>query len=110
MHWHLILEEYGPEVTYVKGEHNVVADALSRLNLLPNKPIQANLDQMAEHFGLDDDDLPADAFPLQYKMIAREQNKDKTCLNYYNQTLPAFISRPFVEAVRKENSSATTTK
>ena len=54
-----------------------MADALSRLNLLPNKPIPANLDQMAEHFGLDDDDLPADAFPLQYKMIAREQNKDK---------------------------------
>ena len=31
MHWRLILEEFGPELKYIKGENNVVADALSRL-------------------------------------------------------------------------------
>ena len=31
MRWRLILEELGPELKYTKGEHNVVADALSRL-------------------------------------------------------------------------------
>ena len=34
MRWRLILEEYGPELKYIKGEHNVVADALSRLQML----------------------------------------------------------------------------
>ena len=29
---------------------------------------------MADHFGLDNEDLPADALPLQYKMIAREKS------------------------------------
>jgi len=29
MRWRLILEEYGPELRYIKGEKNVVADALS---------------------------------------------------------------------------------
>ena len=30
--WRLILEEYGPEIVYIKGIHNTVADAISRLN------------------------------------------------------------------------------
>jgi hypothetical protein len=32
MRWRLVLE-YGPELRYIKGEHNIVADALSRLDL-----------------------------------------------------------------------------
>ena len=31
MRWRLILEEYGPNLKYIQGEKNVVADALSRL-------------------------------------------------------------------------------
>jgi hypothetical protein len=31
MCWRLILEEFGPDQLYSKGEHNIVADALSRL-------------------------------------------------------------------------------
>jgi hypothetical protein len=29
--WRLLLEEYGPEIVYIKGTHNTVADAVSRL-------------------------------------------------------------------------------
>ena len=31
MRWRLILEEFSPELKYIKGENNVVSDALSRL-------------------------------------------------------------------------------
>jgi hypothetical protein len=31
-HWRLILEEYGPTILYIKGIHNTVADAISRLD------------------------------------------------------------------------------
>ena len=34
MRWRLILEEYGPDLRYIKGEDNIVADALSRLDMV----------------------------------------------------------------------------
>ena len=33
MRWWLIIEEFNPELHYIKGEHNIVADALSRLDI-----------------------------------------------------------------------------
>ena len=33
--WRLLLEEYGPEIVYIKGIHNSVADAVSRLEYDP---------------------------------------------------------------------------
>ena len=29
--WRILLEEYAPEIVYIKGVHNTVADAISRL-------------------------------------------------------------------------------
>jgi hypothetical protein len=77
MHWRLILEEYAPEFLYLKGEHNIVADALSRLELVTttehSSGEQHDIHYLADHFGLEDDDLPADAYPLHYKTIALYQ-------------------------------------
>ena len=39
MRWRLILEEFGPELKYIKGENNVVADALSCLEKRDNQEI-----------------------------------------------------------------------
>src|SRR6476660_2398506 len=33
MRWRLYIEEYSPDLQYIKGENNVVADALSRLEM-----------------------------------------------------------------------------
>ena len=35
--WRLLLEEYGPEIVYIKGIDNTVADAISRLRYDPKK-------------------------------------------------------------------------
>ena len=44
MRWRLILEECNPKLRYIKGENNIVADALSRLNMtdkmLPEIPLK----------------------------------------------------------------------
>ncbi len=41
--WRLLLEEYAPQIIYIKGIHNTVADAVSRLDYDPqlNKPMSA---------------------------------------------------------------------
>ena len=33
MRWRLVIEEFGPELRHIKGENNIVADTLSRLDL-----------------------------------------------------------------------------
>jgi hypothetical protein len=43
--WRLLLEEYGPEIIYIKGIHNTVADAISRLdNTSTSERKEAKLD------------------------------------------------------------------
>jgi hypothetical protein len=34
--WRLLIEEYGPGIVYIKGIHNTVADAISRLEYTPS--------------------------------------------------------------------------
>lgn len=82
MRWRLILEEYGPEFSYVKGEHNVVADALSRLDLVVDaNPPDHSLLFMAETFGLSNADLPSTLYPLRYSFLESEQQKDKDLMS-----------------------------
>ena len=38
--WRLLLEEFGPDIVYIKGIDNMVADALSCLDYDPNKNIK----------------------------------------------------------------------
>ena len=39
-HWRLLLEEFGPNIVYIKGIDNTVADAISCLDYNPNKNIK----------------------------------------------------------------------
>ena len=39
MCWSLILKEFGPELKYIKVENNIVANALSRLDMNDNQEI-----------------------------------------------------------------------
>lgn len=34
MRWRLFVAEYGPTIRYVEGAHNVVADTLSRIDIV----------------------------------------------------------------------------
>ena len=72
MRWRLILEEFGPELKYIKGENNVVADALSRLELSDNQEIL----NISELYGYDDKVLPESAYPILYYDIAKAQETD----------------------------------
>ena len=72
MRWHLILEGFGPELIYIEGENNFVANVLSRLEKSPNQEIL----NISELYGYDDEDLPDRAYPIRYHGIAKAQETD----------------------------------
>ena len=72
MRWRLILKEFGPELKYIKGENNVVADALYRLEKSPNQEIL----NISELYGYDDKDLPDSSYPIRYHDIAKAHETD----------------------------------
>ena len=72
MRWHLILEEFDPELKYIKGENNAVADSLSWLETSDNREIF----NIYELYGYDDADIPAIAYPIRYHNISRAQKTD----------------------------------
>ena len=57
---------------YIKGENNIVASALSRLEKSPNQYIF----NISELYGYDDKDLPDSAYPIRYRNIAKAQETD----------------------------------
>ncbi len=40
--WRMLLEEFGPEIVYIKGTHNTVANAISRLDFWPGPYAKEN--------------------------------------------------------------------
>ena len=77
MRWRLVIEEFGPELNYIKGENNIVADALSRLNLLTDDEFAAKYGEKGELFDFSDDtpEFPKD-YPISYAQIEYEQKRD----------------------------------
>ena len=77
MRWRLILEEYGPELRYIKGENNIVADALSRLNILNNDGTSEQMEagEIAELMAADEEEFPS-TFPISFPEIQQRQEGD----------------------------------
>ena len=98
--WRWILKEYGPEIIYIKGKHNTVADAISRLNYSPTLPLSKKEEHQCwmtitkcwcEQSHDDSNSAPKNSmnslfanrsekeeiYPLTVKEIAEAQRKDK---------------------------------
>ena len=101
LRWRLVLEEYGPELVYVKGEHNVVADALSRLDMsTEEQPIltdyNATTKYNAEMFGNDKNDLKAEeGYPLNFKDLLKAQQADTRLLADAKKNSDKYVPKVF---------------
>ena len=81
MRWRLYIEEYSPQLKYIKGEHNIVADALSRMEI-DSTPMDNSLEayySIFENFGKEDEDA-FDNNPLTYANLQKAQNEDSAIL------------------------------
>ena len=79
--WRMLLEEFGPKVEYVQGHKNVVADALSRLDLQSKQHDEIDdtehPTQLAYFKEEDVDNVLEEIFPMSPKEIKSHQEKDK---------------------------------
>jgi hypothetical protein len=65
MRWRLIIKEFGPKHTYIKGVNNVVSDALSKMKMTEK-------DFSTEVFA---GEKVKQKFPLSYNLLAKIQAK-----------------------------------
>jgi hypothetical protein len=83
-----------------------VADALSRLELIDTSDDSTSemhdMHYLADHFGLEDDDLPTDTYPLHYKTIAFYQWQQKDLLTKLAKEQDGFHLKAFCGGGRKE--------
>jgi len=79
MRWRLFIEEYSPDLRYIKGENNVVADALSRLPK-QSKPFEDSQEvfyTVMECYKKEKKDAPKyDFHPLSFVHLEAEQQSD----------------------------------
>jgi hypothetical protein len=72
-----MLKEYGPELRYIKGEHNIVADALSRLDMVPelreSKASKWRMMKLPCYLPLTKMTTQLNKFPLSYQEIENRQ-------------------------------------
>ena len=82
---------------------------MSRLELI-SPEIQQQIQQhshdvhyLADHFGLEDDDLPVDAYPLQYKIIAKYQQKQPDLVSKVKENHEGFQIKSFYGGGKKRD-------
>jgi len=98
MRWRLIIEEFGPTFVYIKGSTNIVADALSRLDLNDTPPLEVQsltLMDYSDLFGKDLDDIPTDIYPLEYRVLDDFQQRDPSLLKLFKHNSPGYHVKAF---------------
>ena len=95
MRWRLLTEEFGPEFIYIKGQENVVADSLSRLEKLENPINEKDLNshELAELYNVEKD--VNNIHPTNFKMISKYQRQDKYLMKKLKSAVKGYSTKSF---------------
>ena len=77
LRWQLILEEYIPDIKYIKGPDNDAEENLSSLPLINSDAKESDItkENLSERYGVDK--LYSNTSPLTYQTIYKYQRKGK---------------------------------
>ena len=81
MQWRLYIEEYSPDLQYIKGEKNVVTDALSRLDMGEKPSLNKSLiteEMCSDCYCYAKEEQTFDGHPLSFQKLEKAQNADKS--------------------------------
>ena len=87
MRWRLYNEEYSPDLQYIKGENNVIADALSRLDnedKIPETEAFITDEMCSDWYCYAKEEKIYDSHPLSYDKLENAQQADKLLLKNLN--------------------------
>jgi hypothetical protein len=95
MRWRLYIEEYSPDLQYIKGTHNVVADALSCLEIeeTPFEDTQESFLGLMECFAKKAHTYEFD--PLNYQQLKHAQERDKTIQKILKMPKTLYLCKDF---------------
>ena len=95
MRWRLYIEEYSPDLQYIKGTHNIVADALSRLDIeeTPFEDTKESFLGLMECFAKADE---VDFHPLNYRHLKIAQDKDKTLQKLLKKANNDYVLKDYI--------------
>jgi len=90
MRWRLLLEEFGPKLTCVKGSNNIVADTLSRLEIAEE---EFSAEAFTNESANEEEEFPA-GHPLSCNEIAFRQKKDRALQNKFRTEPELCVKKP----------------
>jgi len=91
MRWELLLEEFGPKLTYVKGVNNIVTDALTRLEIAEE---ELSAEAFANELANQEEEFPT-GYHRSYKEIAFRQTKERALQNKFRTQPELYIKKPY---------------
>ena len=99
MRWRLFIEEYSPDLRYVKGGNNVVADALSQLpkQSIPFENSQEVFYTFMECYKKENKDAPKHDFhPFSFVHLETEQQSDPLLKKEFQQDTCKYQIKEFL--------------
>jgi hypothetical protein len=113
MRWRLFIEEYSPDLQYIKGETNVVADALSRLpkDTTPLADGQDAFYAILECFGKSpSESAKFDFHPLSFAHLDTAQQRDPLLKKELRMDNCKYHIKDFLREEKPDHLCATMTK
>ena len=104
MRWRLFIEEYSPDLRYVKGDKNIMADALSRLEITqsPNHENYFTEEMISEKYCYvqtrqetkEDEEI----FPLSYQNLEQAQSRNLSLLKLLKDKIKHYHFKIYISA------------